>query len=85
MRWDGHVRHALNEVRPYPLHQAIRAHGPDAFNIEVLCVVRGKTAVHARERELIVKLAPSLNVECTERKLGRGKGYLRQQAARQAA
>ena len=77
MRWDGHVNHALKEGRPYPLHEAIRTHGPDAFQIEVLCVVRGKAATHKRERELIAELAPSLNVECTDRKLGPNEGHLR--------
>ncbi len=68
-RWDGHVTHALTEGRPYPLHEAIRTHGPEAFTVEVLCVVRGKEATHAKERELIASLKPTLNVECTERKM----------------
>lgn len=76
-RWDGHVRHAIREGRPYPLHAAIREHGPEAFKVDVLDVVRGKGAAHKRERELIAELAPSLNVECTERKLRAGQGHIR--------
>jgi hypothetical protein len=70
-RWQGHTYHALVELRPYLIHEAIRTHGPDAWTHQVLCVVRGKAATHAREKELIAELKPSLNVECTARKRAR--------------
>jgi len=73
-RLRKHVRDALNEGRQEPIHHCIRAHVTDvkswspAFKTEVLCVVRGKEAGHAREMQLIQELAPSLNVEGTSRK-----------------
>lgn len=73
-RLRKHCRDALNEGRQEAIHACIRAHltDPDvwrhAFKTEVLCVVRGKDAGHARELELIRTLRPSLNTEGTERK-----------------
>lgn len=68
-RWLGHCSHALAEGRPYRLHEAIRTHGADAFEIEVLRVIRGKALAHEAERILINLIKPSLNVECTDRKM----------------
>lgn len=68
MRFDGHVYHAKIEKRPYALHKAIRKHGADAFKHEIIEIVRGKAAAHAREVELIHEQVPALNVEATKRK-----------------
>lgn len=62
-RWQKHVRRALTEGRDWTLCDAIRKHGPDAFTVEVLEVVRGKPAAHVRERELIRARKPKLNTD----------------------
>lgn len=67
IRWEGHVHHAM-EGRDYPLQRRIREFGPEAFDHELIRVVRGKQPAHDLEKSLIVSLQPELNVECTERK-----------------
>ena len=62
-RWQKHVRRALTEGRDWTLCQAIRKHGPEAFQIEVVEVVRGKPAAHVREREMIRARKPKLNTD----------------------
>lgn len=70
-RWKKHVYHAVVEQRPYRLQNAIRAHGADAFNHEILRVVRGKSAAHTMERAWIKTHKPALNTECTASKRSR--------------
>jgi len=62
-RWRKHVRRAFNEGLSWKLCDAIRKHGPEAFVIEVIEVVRGKVAAHTLERELIKQLKPKLNTD----------------------
>lgn len=62
-RWQKHVRRALTEERDWTLCNAIRKHGPDAFTVEIIEVVRGKSNAHVRERELIRELKPKLNTD----------------------
>ena len=62
-RWQKHVYHALVEGRSFPLQVAIREHGPENFSHELLAVVRGKTAAHELEREIIAERKPAFNVE----------------------
>jgi hypothetical protein len=62
-RWLKHVQRALTEQRDWALCKAIRKFGPDAFETEVLEVVRGKSAAHIRERELIRSTKPRLNTD----------------------
>jgi hypothetical protein len=62
-RWQKHVRRALTEGRDWTLCQAIRQHGPEAFVVEVVEVVRGKPAAHVREREMIRARKPKLNTD----------------------
>ena len=64
-RWRGHIYHATVENRHCPIHVAIRRYGADNFSHKVLCVVRGKEATHAKERELVRELSPTLNVALT--------------------
>lgn len=68
IRWDGHIHHAIVEGRDYPLQRRIREFGPDAFDHELIQVVRGKQPAHDLEKSLITTLQPELNVECTSRK-----------------
>jgi len=68
-RWQKHVYHAFVEGRSFPLQKAIRKHGAEAFSHELLGVVRGKTAAHELEREIMADREPALNVEmCAGRK-----------------
>lgn len=62
-RWQKHVRRALTEDRNWKLCKAIRKHGPDAFTVVIIEVVRGKVNAHNVERELIRKLNPKLNTD----------------------
>lgn len=61
-RFSKHVHRAFGENRDWPLCNAIRTHGHSAFDVKVIAVIRGKTAAHAYERELIGKIKPTLNI-----------------------
>jgi len=61
VRWQKHVRRALTEGRDWTFCQAIREHGPEAFEREVIEVVRGKAAAHVRELEIIREIEAELN------------------------
>lgn len=62
-RWQKHVRRALTEGRDWALCKAIRKYGADAFETEVIAVVRGKSAAHEYEREMIREYRPRLNTD----------------------
>jgi len=62
-RWQKHVRRALTENKKWKLCIAIRKYGADAFDVSVLDVVRGKSAAHIIERELIRNRKPKLNTD----------------------
>jgi len=62
-RWQKHVRRALTEGLDWRLCQAIRKHGPEAFEVQVVEIVRGKPEAHKRERELIRIVKPKLNTD----------------------
>jgi len=51
------------------LCKTLREVGPENMKCEVLEVIRGKKAVHERERQLISELAPELNMEGMGRKV----------------
>lgn len=68
IRWEAHVRNALDYGRDNLLSLSIREHGMENFNREILEVVRGKKATHERERELIAEIRPELNMEGMGRK-----------------
>jgi len=61
VRLQKHIRRALTEGKDWNLCRSIREHGADAFEVEVMELVRGRKPAHARERELIAELAPQLN------------------------
>lgn len=63
VRWQKHVRRALTEGRDWNLCQAIRKHGPEAFLVQVVEIVRGKAAAHKLERDLIRQCNPRLNTD----------------------
>ena len=62
-RWRKHVERARNESKGWVLCEAIRLYGPEAFELEIVQVVRGKRQAHEVERELIRKLKPKLNTD----------------------
>ena len=68
-RFGCHTRNALDYGHETLLSEAIRELGPDAFLKDVLEVVKGKQAVHDRERELIADIKPELNMEGMGRKV----------------
>lgn len=61
VRVQKHIRRALTEGKDWNLCRSIREHGADAFEVEVIELVRGRKPAHARERQLIAELAPQLN------------------------
>ena len=61
VRFQKHVRRALTENKDWNLCRSIRTHGSEAFELEVLEIIRGRKPAHARERELIAELCPGLN------------------------
>ena len=69
IRWEAHVRNALEYGRNNLLSFSIREHGVENFDREILEIIRGKKATHARERELISEFKPELNMEGMGRKV----------------
>lgn len=61
-RFMKHVYRARSELRPWPLYEAMREHGPEAFEVTILETGRGKAWAHARERDLIREKKPKLNL-----------------------
>lgn len=62
-RWRKHVQRAMTEQRDWRLCNAIRKFGRDAFTVEIIEVVRGKSNAHDLERVLIRELKPKLNTD----------------------
>ena len=69
IRWEAHVRNALDYDRQNLLSVSIREHGVENFSREVLEIVRGKQNAHDRERELLQLIQPELNMEGMGRKV----------------
>lgn len=60
-RFNKHIYRARSENKQWPLYQALREFGADAFEVFVLETGRGKAWAHQRERELIREMQPTLN------------------------
>ena len=60
-RFKRHVSRAKYQNLEWRICQSIREHGPSAFKLDILSVVRGKAAAHAIETQLIHTHKPSLN------------------------
>ena len=61
IRWQKHVRRALTENKSWALCNSIRSHGPEAFVILLVDVVRGRKPAHTIERGIVNSCKPSLN------------------------
>lgn len=61
VRWQKHVRRALTENKDWALCASIREHGAEAFEMDVLGVVRGRKDAHSFERAVIAEVQPQLN------------------------
>lgn len=61
IRMQKHIRRALTENKDWALCKSIRQYGVESFSYGLLEIVRGKTAGHARELELIRAYNPALN------------------------
>lgn len=62
-RWQKHVQRAFAEDKGWKLSVAIRKYGAEAFTVEVVQIVRGKSEAHKVERELIRVRRPKLNTD----------------------
>lgn len=62
-RWNEHVRAATVAMKDWNMSQAIRKHGPESFEKNILEIVRGKANAYAREAELINMHRPELNTK----------------------
>jgi len=60
-RVQKHVQRAYAEGKSWTLSKNIRKYGVESFTYDILEIVRGKKAAHARETELINELQPALN------------------------
>ena len=58
-----HLYRARSEDKSWLLYDALRERGTDSFAVAVLAVIRGKTAAHGYERDLICAHRPSLNTD----------------------
>jgi hypothetical protein len=63
VRIQKHIRRALTENKDWALCKSIRRFGADIFYPQILEVVRGKTAAHSFERQLIANYSPTLNTQ----------------------
>ena len=62
-RCRKHLYRSRSEDKSWALYEAIRERGIGAFTVGVLAVIRGKTAAHKLEREMIRAHAPNLNTD----------------------
>ena len=58
-----HLYRSRSEDKSWALYEALRERGTGAFTVSVLAVLRGKTAAHGYERDLIRAHRPRLNTD----------------------
>lgn len=60
-RFSRHVGRAFNQDKDWNLCKSIRKYGPEVFDKQIICFVRGKAAAHALETQLKKEGCPELN------------------------
>jgi hypothetical protein len=61
-RWQKHQSRCRNEQKAWPLYDAMRRFGVEAFEYRVVETMRGRSVAYAREREIIRERKPRLNL-----------------------
>jgi hypothetical protein len=62
-RCRKHLYRSRSEDKSWALYETMRERGVGAFEVAVVSVIRGKTAAHNFERELIRQHRPNLNTD----------------------
>lgn len=62
-RWKAHQYKAFVLNEPWALPKAIRKYGVDAFDVEMMDIIRGKELAFAYEAEVINNTHPKLNTK----------------------
>ena len=63
IRFQKHVSCASRQDKDWKFSDFIRANYNSQYTYEVIEIVRGRKAAHARERALIAEFAPTLNTK----------------------